>query len=372
MGELLINNERKSIMSISTVSKLHGNISVSEVQCFLTEYLKKKGAKNIHVKNDVKGHEIHCEDISFVKEFYRPDKKWIDQYGYIIAQFTKDDAENASPSNMVLFYSKSSINSYENLEFYQEISSSLVRMAKTETTYISASCTDEYKTMLRSITEHFGGWFFPCDCDEDKYEEFKPSGVKTVKRIDVMTDIETLGKTADCQIIQIAAVAFDIRTGNTLEKINIPICCEPQMIVDANTLKWWLKTDKDLLVKLLEEGDKNQETEREALCEFKSWLEELPEKYGLDIKDLYLWGNGILFDNRLIKEKMEKYKLTYPIFYRNDRDMRTIVECAALKNGQTSEEFRNTVGRIGTAHDAFDDVLTQIQVVSRAFNEVVY
>jgi len=143
-------------------------------------------------------------------------------------------------------------------------------------------------------------------------------------RLDIMCDIETLGKDSDTAIFQIAAAAFDIETGSIMYRFN-EICniSNTKILVDGDTLKWWLNTDKELLTKLLNQGNCS---EKWMVEKFHDWITELQKTH-----EVYFWGNGILFDNRLVKEKMASYGLQYPIFYRNDRDLRTLVEMASIK-----------------------------------------
>jgi len=187
-------------------------------------------------------------------------------------------------------------------------------------------------------------------------------------RIDIMTDIETLGKGDNTTVFQIAACAFNIVTGKILNTFNYiaNIKNEKDMPIDGDTLIWWLNTDKNLLSSLLNKGNGSQDN---MLISFKNWVEILQEDAG-DSRNVFLWGNGILFDNKLIQSKMKQYNIEYPIFYRNDRDMRTIVELAALKSGvKTEKEFReiNTCEGL-TLHDGLDDVKAQIYVLSKAWN----
>ena len=77
-----------------------------------------------------------------------------------------------------------------------------------------------------------------------------------------------------------------------------------------------------------------------------------------------------MFDNRIISEKMKSYDMEYPIYYRNDRDMRTIVELAAVKTGITVNEFLNEHKLTIRAHDAYNDVCSQIKICSEAWNIV--
>lgn len=184
-------------------------------------------------------------------------------------------------------------------------------------------------------------------------------------RIDIMTDIETLGKSDYTTVFQIAACMFDIETGEVIDTFNqiADISEDNDIIIDGSTLLWWLKTDKELLTNLLENGTVSQ---KGLFVNFNNWI----LQFSMSIKDVFLWGNGMLFDNKLIKSKMEQYDIDYPIFYRNDRDMRTIVELAALKSGvATEKEFRDMNKCEGlVAHDGLDDVKAQIHVLSKAWN----
>lgn len=190
-------------------------------------------------------------------------------------------------------------------------------------------------------------------------------------RIDIMTDIETLGKGMETTVFQIAACAFDINTGEIHGDFNqiANIKNDSNIPVDGGTLVWWLNTNKELLSELLNSGKYSQ---KDMFINFKNWIEQLQENAG-DSRNIFLWGNGILFDNKLIQSKMKQYDIEYPIFYRNDRDMRTIVELAALKSGvQTEKEFRDmNRGKEYVEHDGFDDVKAQIEVLSKAWNIVM-
>jgi len=186
-----------------------------------------------------------------------------------------------------------------------------------------------------------------------------------MKRIDVMTDIETLGKDSDSTIFQISAIAFNIESGEYINKFNMIADIEKNKIlnVSGSTIKWWLNTDKELLTKLLNEGEYSSE---EILKQFYTWLISLSK----DMKNVYLWGNGILFDNKMLQCQMKNINLDYPIFYRNDRDMRTLVELANHKVGiATEKEFRDKYKNPDLiAHDAFDDVKGQINIVVKCYN----
>lgn len=171
-----------------------------------------------------------------------------------------------------------------------------------------------------------------------------------------MTDIETLGTTEGSTIFQIAAAAFDMETGKIKSKIDLKmnISTVEDLKVDGDTLKWWLKTDKELLTKLLYEGEL---TEVEMMTQFTEWIE-------AQEGSPKLWGNGILFDNLKIKSKLESLGMKYPIFFRHDRDVRTILALAAAVSETSEKSIRKEITREDeVAHDALDDVYKQIRLV---------
>ena len=189
-----------------------------------------------------------------------------------------------------------------------------------------------------------------------------------MKRIDVMTDIETLGRGENATIFQISAIAFDIKTGEHINKFNMIADIEKNSFlnVTGSTLKWWLNTDKELLTKLLNMGTCSSE---EIIQEFHLWLTSLSD----DMKNVFLWGNGILFDNKMLQYQMENFHIGYPIFYRNDRDMRTLVEVASHKVGiATEKEFRDKYKNPDlVAHDAYDDVIGQIDILTKCYGILI-
>src|SRR5690625_2573087 len=95
------------------------------------------------------------------------------------------------------------------------------------------------------------------------------------KRTDVMVDIETLGQGVDSTIFQIAAVAFDITSGEEYKTFNeVADISNRSLQVDGNTLKWWLKTDASLLNNLLNE-QKGDKSPKEILGLLSEWLDGL-------------------------------------------------------------------------------------------------
>lgn len=173
-----------------------------------------------------------------------------------------------------------------------------------------------------------------------------------------MVDIETLGTKKGSTIFQIAAIAFDIQTGEKLRKFNhiANISDNKKMSVDGDTIKWWLKTDPDLLTELLEKGEGSSE---DLIRSFHDWLTGLKSE-----GQLYLWGNGMNFDNRMLQYQMESIGLVYPVHFRNDRDVRTLVDLVCVKKGCSEYNFKEQYSSEKyISHDAYCDVLYQIDML---------
>jgi 3' exoribonuclease, RNase T-like len=183
-----------------------------------------------------------------------------------------------------------------------------------------------------------------------------------------MVDIETLGNKVNSTIIQISAVSFDIRDGRILETFNEIADIsknENEIKVTGSTLQWWTITNKELFAGLLNGGQFSSE---DVLRHFHTWLETEVNS----VKYAYLWGNGILFDNNMIRHQFENLGLNYPIFFRNDRDVRTILELAAHKLGKQEKELREEIyDKELVAHDAFNDVVNQVKLVTYCYNVLV-
>lgn len=185
-------------------------------------------------------------------------------------------------------------------------------------------------------------------------------------RIDIMTDIETLGTNSDSTIFQISAIAFDINTGKHISNFNqvADITENKNMNVTGGTLVWWLNTNRELLTDLLNKGEGSS---NQLLINFNQWLLELSLE-----GELHLWGNGILFDNKMIQHQLESIGLKYPIHYKNDRDVRTIVDLTCSKLGISEKELKEKFNDDTLIkHDAFDDVKYQINVVSWCYNQLI-
>lgn len=187
-------------------------------------------------------------------------------------------------------------------------------------------------------------------------------------RIDIVVDLETLGTGSNAPIFQIGAIAIDARTGEEYGYFNG--LCDFQTLenIDGGTLKWWLKTNHELFAQLSQQGEDNKLSAKDLISSFVTWIEGMQNDVGVD--NVYLWGNGILFDNCIIRANCEKYKINYPIVYRNDRDLRTIYELAANKVGAVDGyAFRQTIkiDEERIEHDGLSDARHEAKALTVAW-----
>lgn len=188
------------------------------------------------------------------------------------------------------------------------------------------------------------------------------------KQIHIMTDIETLGIRDDATIIQIAAIAFDLQTGAHYDQFNMiaDVSKNEEMFVDGGTLQWWLNTDAELFKHLITNGTVSS---NKLIVQFHDWINGLSDNPD---DELHLWGNGILFDNNKIKYQMERNRLDYPIHFKKDRDVRTIVHLAGDKLGITERQLKDSIPSDDIReHDAIDDVIYQIRMVKYCYDIVM-
>lgn len=196
------------------------------------------------------------------------------------------------------------------------------------------------------------------------------------EKYDIICDIETLGLTSDCLVWEIAACVFERSTHKKIMSFHkcVDLTNVGNIIIDGNTLVWWLKTNPTLLYEKISgkaDGVRYVYSEEELCKDFLFWLYSISDAtYGLaNWENIYFWGNGILFDNRFIKDKFQQYDVVYPIIYRNDRDIRTLVGLAAEKTGcKTDKEFREKYVLANTTeHNAFDDVMNEYEAMKAAW-----
>lgn len=172
-----------------------------------------------------------------------------------------------------------------------------------------------------------------------------------------MLDIETLGTSQGSKIIQIAAVMFDVKTGETGKFINLLI--NPFLSsgkIDGPTVDWWRSQGEDVVNKVLTTSIVKGFKEDIALNLF--------EKFVNDHEPERVWGNGSSFDNAQVEAIYQRNDRKCPFSFRQSVDVRTLVFLAKELKGFD----KSSVPFTGMKHEALDDCLHQIEYCHKAYS----
>lgn len=182
--------------------------------------------------------------------------------------------------------------------------------------------------------------------------------------IDIIVDIETLGNEPNSTIIQLAALACNIESGEILDEFNEYIDITKQEVnATGSTLMFWVNQDnfKEMLFKCECSG----KSEKSVIQDFVVWISDFEQHYGV----VKMWGNGILFDNNILKTHCEKYGYRYPIDYWNDHDIRTLLYLASEKSHIYHRKIVNSCKVEGEVyHDALNDCKLELRYCHKCYD----
>lgn len=175
----------------------------------------------------------------------------------------------------------------------------------------------------------------------------------------IMLDIETLGNGQNSVIVSIGAVKFDLETGEIGEKfykrVDIQSCLNLGLQVMGETIAWWMQQNDAARAEF---GKATV-----SLIECLDILTEFITPIGEDPKKFKVWGNPASFDLGIVSNAYNKTGLPVPWFYRNERDIRTLVGLnPAIKDSypkQTTEQ-----------HHPIIDCIYQISVCCETWNSL--
>lgn len=183
----------------------------------------------------------------------------------------------------------------------------------------------------------------------------------------LMVDIETLGNSSNSVICSIAAIEFDLATGETgrsfNKNISIQSCLDFGLKVDGSTIKWWFEQDKLAQIKLF----KDAESLNFVLRRFFKFILELccpgtdhsSHGYKLFKSDLQIWGNSNRFDLGILENAYKAVGIDVPWMHWNERDVRTLVSFAP--------EIKKNMSFEGIKHDPIADCIHQIKYCSATY-----
>jgi exodeoxyribonuclease VIII len=160
-----------------------------------------------------------------------------------------------------------------------------------------------------------------------------------MSQINVMIDLETLGRSTNSVICSIGAVKFTIEQGiiDTFYcTVDAADCKKYGLVVEQQVVNWWKKQPRETLDLLT----KDTLPLKEALTKFSIW-------YGT--QSLPTWGNSVAFDNVILQSAYEAVEMNRPWKHWEDRCYRTMKNIIHIESAP----------REGTHHNALDDAIYQ-------------
>lgn len=181
----------------------------------------------------------------------------------------------------------------------------------------------------------------------------------------VMVDLETMGKKSNAPVVSIGAVIFDPATGFLGETFYKVVSLESAVSwgaeIDPSTVIWWMKQSSEARSEI---ANDNAIQLDDALLQFSEFVfENIPG----GCETAQIWGNGATFDNTILRSSFERACLDCPWDYRNDRDVRTMVELGKTIgfDAKTSIPFQ------GERHNALADAQHQARYVSAIWQRLI-
>ncbi|MEI7161038.1 3'-5' exonuclease [Pectobacterium versatile] len=184
----------------------------------------------------------------------------------------------------------------------------------------------------------------------------------------VMIDIETMGANPNAPICSIGAVFFNPKTGELGEQFYCRVDFENDMfngaVPDGDTIKWWLRQSSDARAELIRD---DATPIWGAVSKFSDWLTDNAE----NLKTLNVWANSPSFDCTILKTAFERTDIDLPWNYWNELDVRTMKEVGFAIMDMGSFLRLGTEKIIGFKHNALDDAISQVALVSAVMSRLV-
>ena len=167
-----------------------------------------------------------------------------------------------------------------------------------------------------------------------------------------MVDLETLSTRPGGVITSIGATKFD-ENGPYGEpfymRIDMQTCVNEGMLIDGDTVKWWMKQSDEARAEFQKEANHLFE----VLSKFSVWCDSPYVKCVGHVANpnLEIWGNGANFDNVILKAAYDAVGMQAPWKFCNDRCYRTL---------KAMYPHIKMPKRTGTHHNALDDAISQV------------
>lgn len=189
--------------------------------------------------------------------------------------------------------------------------------------------------------------------------------------VNIMLDLEAMGKRTSPAITEIAAVVFDLE-GSTHDvfyrRIDLQSSIDAGLTIDASTVKFWMAADAEAKASWFE--SQHHLGAGSLYLAISDFIEFISEVSANESHDIRLWGNGTMADNRWILSAAEAVGLPLDadinpvISHWQHTDVRTFMETCQMI---TNLDPKKTTDFTGVRHNPIDDCKHQIKYVSAAY-----
>jgi len=176
-----------------------------------------------------------------------------------------------------------------------------------------------------------------------------------------MLDLEALDSKRTAIIVSIGAVFFDIEKGELGEKFYMEINkksfkdqLERGRTFSFDTYEWWMG-QSDGARKVFIKNEHNKRDIVPALHGFSEFCRQSGEQRPR------VWGNGVDYDNVVLRDTYETYNINAPWKYGDNRCYRTIKNLFGN---------RAKLDREGAHHNGLDDAITQANHLMAMFKKM--
>ena len=187
----------------------------------------------------------------------------------------------------------------------------------------------------------------------------------------IMIDLETLSTNSNAAILTIAAVVFSQDEQGIANQFYTGISMADQDTdpteyghIDPSTVRWWMKESDDARAAIINMTSVKSESLINALFDLGCFM----QRHGAD-DDTKVWSKGTSFDLPILRNAYTRCRIDIPWEYRNERDVRTMIDLGQALVGFDANDMRRT----GLHHDALSDArhqAKQVIAIYKALNKL--